>query len=535
MYNDIEKIGDLVVNKNAIETNHHETFESIKQEENGCEFWSARKLSEVLEYYQYRNFLPVIEKAKEACKNSGYDIRDHFVDINNMVNIGSKTKRQISDIKLSRYACYLIVQNGDPEKPIIANGQTYFAMQTRRQELLKDAAFQSLEEDEKRLFLRKELRTHNKNLAATAQKAGVQTPLDFAIFQDHGYKGLYGGENAKEIHRRKGLEKGQEILDYMGSTETAANYFRVTQTEEKLKRDKIREKKKANQTHFHVGQKVRQTIEELGGTMPEKLPIVRKSVKQIEKEKNRLCSDNNEITTILQTRLDSSSNTKVSKLASQSISGDLSSFSGVFQTIPLTDIEKDQIENLLHHYGDSQSERIAKDLEELSQITCELKAIHNQSILLHGERIKKAQLLLKNYKDGAFSSWLVAVYGNRQTPYNFLQYYELYTALSSDLQKKIVSIPRQAIYTLASRKGSLQQKKQIVEQFSGESKEALIHKIRKTFPLNQSDKRTKNAYTSIYAQLIKIREQLFEQTSPLSTREKKSLTILLEKISRFLS
>lgn len=523
------------MNKNVVETTHHQTFESIKQEEEGCEFWSARKLSKILEYYEYRNFLPVIERAKEACKNSEYNIDDHFVDIHEMVEIGSKTKRQISDIKLSRYACYLIVQNGDPEKSVVANGQTYFAIQTRRQELADDRSFQDLEEDEKRLFLRNELRTHNKILAETAQRAGVQTPLDFAIFQDHGYKGLYDGLGAKDIHRSKGLQKGQEILDYMGSTETAANYFRVTQTEEKLRRDKIKEKSKANQTHFDVGKKVRQTIEELGGTMPEKLPVVTKSIKQLEKERNKSSIENNEINAILQTRLEPSNNTKVSRLASQSITGDLSSFSGVFQTIPLSDIEKDQIENLLHHYGDSQKQQIAKDLEELAQITCELKAIHNQSILLHGERIKKAQLLLKNYKDGAFSSWLIAVYGNRQTPYNFLQYYELYTVLSSDLQKKIVSIPRQAIYTLASRKGSLEEKKQIVEQFSGESKEALIHRIRKTFPLKQSDKRTKNAYNSIYAQLIKIREQLYEQTTPLSIKEKKSLVVLLEKISRFFS
>ncbi|MGL4347859.1 MAG: DNA damage-inducible protein D [Chlamydiales bacterium] len=514
------------MNKNIVETTHHQTFESIKQEENGCEFWSARKLSKILEYFEHRNFLPVIDKAKEACKISGHIVADHFVDVHEMIEIGKGGQRQFSDIRLSRYGCYLIVQNGDPSKPIVANGQTYFAIQTRRQELANDRAFQDLEEDEKRLFLRNELRSHNKILAATAYRAGVHTPLDFVIFQDHGYKGLYGGEGAK-------LQKGQEILDYMGSTETAANYFRVTQTEEKLRRDKIQGKSKANQTHFDVGEKVRKTIEELGGTMPEKLPIVRKSIKQLEKEKNKPSIENTEINAILQSRLEPSSNTKVSRLASQSVDGDLSSFSGVFQTIPLTDIEKDQIENLLHHYGDSQTQQIDKDLEELSQITCELKAIHNQSILLHGERIKKAQILLKTYKDGAFSSWLVAVYGNRQTPYNFLQYYELYIVLSSDLQKKIVSIPRQAIYTLASRKGSLQQKKQIVEQFSGESKEALIHRIRKTFPLKQSDKRTKNAYNSIYAQLIKIREQLYEQTTPLSIKEKKSLGALLQKISHF--
>ena len=140
------------MNKSLVETTHHETFESLKQEENGCEFWSARKLSKVLEYLEYRNFLPVIKKARDACKNSGYNVSDHFVDIHEMVEIGSKTKRKISDIKLSRYACYLIVQNGDPEKPVVANGQTYFALQTRRQELAKDRAFQDLEEDEKRLL-----------------------------------------------------------------------------------------------------------------------------------------------------------------------------------------------------------------------------------------------------------------------------------------------------------------------------------------------------------------------------------------------
>ena len=511
------------MNKSLVETTHHETFESLKQEENGCEFWSARKLSKVLEYLEYRNFLPVIKKARDACKNSGYNVSDHFVDIHEMVEIGSKTKRKISDIKLSRYACYLIVQNGDPEKPVVANGQTYFALQTRRQELAKDRAFQDLEEDEKRLFLRNELRTHNKILAETAHRARVNTPLDFAIFQDHGYKGLYGGLSENDIHKRKRLAKGQKILDYLGSTETAANYFRVTQTEEKLRRDKIQGKIKANQTHRQVGEKVRQTIKELGGTMPEKLPVVTKGIKQIEKELNKQSIENDEIPSILEARLQPSSETKVSQLASQSVTGNLSSFSGVFQTIPLSDIEKDQIQTLLHHYRDSKKQQIANDLEELSQITCELKAIHNQSVLLHGERIKKAQALLKNYKDGAFSSWLIAVYGNRQTPYNFLQYYELYIAMSADLQKKLPSIPRQAIYTLASRKGSLRQKEQIVEQFQGESKELLIKKIQKTFPLDQSDKRRKNNYNSIYGQLSKIYEEIVEKTSSFSMQERKNL------------
>ena len=198
-----------------------------------------------------------------------------------MVDIGSGAKRQVEDFRLSRYACYLIVQNGDPGKPVIANGQTYFAMQTRRQELTDDAKFAQLSEDEKRLAIRNELATHNRYLAAAAKDAGVETSLDYAIFQDHGYRGLYGGLSAKDIHARKGLKKSQKILDHMGSTELAANLFRATQTEEKLKRDHVQGKQRANQTHFEVGQKVRQTIKELGGTMPEALPLPEKSVKQL--------------------------------------------------------------------------------------------------------------------------------------------------------------------------------------------------------------------------------------------------------------
>lgn len=267
--------------------------------------------------------------------------------------------------------------------------------------------------------------------------------------------------------------------------------------------------------------------------MSENLPIGKKSPRQLGKKLYHKTIESHETNSILQARLNIASKTKVLQLASNSVAGNLSSFSGVFQTIPLSDIERDQIHNLLYHYRDSQQQQITNDLEELSQITCELKAIHNQSILLHGERIKKAQNLLKNYKDGAFSSWLMAVYGNRQTPYNFLQYYELYIALSTDLQKKISSIPRQAIYTLASRRGSLQQKEQIVEQFRGESKELLITKIRKSFPLKQSDKRTKSIYRSIYAQLTKIYEQMSEQSTSLSIKEKKILEILSQKISQF--
>ena len=205
-----------------------------------------------------------------------------------MVDIGSGAKRQIEDVRLSRYACYLIVQNGDPSKPVIANGQTYFALQTRRQELADEANFGRLSEDEKRLAIRNELAQHNKDLAAAAKDAGVETPLDYAIFQDHGYKGLYGGLGAKDIHANKGLKKSQKILDHMGSTELAANLFRATQTEEKLRRDQVQGKTQANKTHFEVGRKVRQTIQDLGGTMPENLPKPDTSIQQIESAKKKL-------------------------------------------------------------------------------------------------------------------------------------------------------------------------------------------------------------------------------------------------------
>lgn len=268
---------------------HHATFESIRQQDaEGNEYWSARKLAKVLEYSEYRHFQPVIERAREACKGSGNTAADHFEDVLDMVGIGSGAQREIADVRLSRYACYLIVQNGDPSKPVIANGQTYFAMQTRRQELQDNEKFARLSENEKRLAIRNELAEHNKDLAAAAKDAGVETSLDYAIFQDHGYKGLYGGMGAKDIHARKGLKKSQKILDYMGSTELAANLFRATQAEEKLKRDNVSSKQRANQAHFEVGQKVRQTIKELGGTMPESLPTPEQSVKQVESAKKKL-------------------------------------------------------------------------------------------------------------------------------------------------------------------------------------------------------------------------------------------------------
>lgn len=262
---------------------HHQPFEEIKLiNANGAEQWSARQLGKLLGYSEYRHFIPVLTRAKEACLNSGHTIEDHFEEILDMVKIGSNAKRALKDIVLSRYACYLVVQNGDPAKPVIAAGQTYFAIQTRRQELADDEAFKQLREDEKRLFLRNELKEHNKQLVEAAQQAGVATATDFAIFQNHGYQGLYGGLDQKAIHQRKGLKKNQKILDHMGSTELAANLFRATQTEEKLKRDGVNSKQQANTTHFDVGSKVMQTIQELGGTMPEELPTPQVSIKQLE-------------------------------------------------------------------------------------------------------------------------------------------------------------------------------------------------------------------------------------------------------------
>ena len=221
------------------------TFESIKKiDENGVEYWSSRDLWKVLEYTEHRHFLPVIEKAKVACANSGQEIHNHFEDILEMVAIGSGAEREMDAIKLTRYACYLTVQNADPSKTIVAQAQTYFAIQTRIAEVQQMEEYNRLStEEEKRLFLREEMAKHNSQLADAAKDAGVIEPYDYAIFQNYGYQGLYGGLGAKEIHARKGLKKSQKILDHMGSTELAANLFRATQTEEKLRRENIKGKR----------------------------------------------------------------------------------------------------------------------------------------------------------------------------------------------------------------------------------------------------------------------------------------------------
>jgi len=267
-----------------------ETFEGIRRlDENGKEWWNSRELAKALTYTDYRYFLDVMRKAWRACANSGIDPNDHFVVITEKVSIGSNAVRQIDSIKLSRYACYLSVQNADPTKHIVAQAQTYFAIQTRRAERLLDSPF--TEEEEKRLMLRSEMKKHNKHLASAAKDAGVVSNKDYGIFQNAGYKGLYGGLDRQEIHKRKNLTKHQEILDHMGSAELAANLFRATQTEEKLRKENIQGKTEANRIHHEVGAKVRQTIKELGGTMPEDLPTP-ESIKRLESKKKRLDSKN---------------------------------------------------------------------------------------------------------------------------------------------------------------------------------------------------------------------------------------------------
>ena len=268
---------------NDVERYSEEIFENIKHmNEYKQEVWYARELQKVLKYSQWRSFKEVIEKAMDACKASGNLVDDHFAEVCKLVSIGSGAEREVEDFMLTRYACYLIVMNGNPRKEVIALGQTYFAVKTRQQELIDD--YEQLNEDQKRLAIRNEIREHNKSLAEAAKNAGVVEPRDYAVFQNGGYQGLYGGLGAKEIHARKGLKKSQQILDHMGSTELAANLFRATQTDEKLRRDQVVGKKEAGDVHFQVGQKVRQTIEELGGTMPEDLPTPQKSIKQIERE-----------------------------------------------------------------------------------------------------------------------------------------------------------------------------------------------------------------------------------------------------------
>lgn len=269
--------------ENNLANNTPTVFESIKHTDgDGVEFWYARELMIVLEYKQWRRFEQVIEKAKESCKNSDISVLDHFADVGKIVKAGA-TSKDIGDIKLTRYACYLIAQNGDSRKKQVALAQTYFAVQTRKQEITMQE-YESLSEDEKRLYTRQNVKDKNKYLFDTAKLAGVK---NYGKFNNYGYRGLYNGETAKDIANRKGISEKEDILDYMSSTELAANLFRITQTDEVLKNKNINNEDDACITHHKVGQAVRQTIKRIGGTMPEDLPTPRKSTKQIEKEKEK--------------------------------------------------------------------------------------------------------------------------------------------------------------------------------------------------------------------------------------------------------
>ena len=260
----------------------YKRFEDIKHfREDGSEYWSARELGPVLEYVKWENFSKVIGRAMIACENSGHSISDDFPEVRKIVEAGATYKPK-KDYELSRYACYLIVQNGDPRKEVIALGQTYFAIQTYRQELADH--YNQLDEDRRRLVVRGDIKQWNQLLAETAHDAGVITNEEFAIFQNAGYMGLYGGLDVDDIHDKKGLAVGQKILDYMGSTELIANLFRISQTEEKLRRDHVQGAEQATSTHYKVGREVRKAIEKIGGTMPEDLPTPEKSIQQIEKE-----------------------------------------------------------------------------------------------------------------------------------------------------------------------------------------------------------------------------------------------------------
>lgn len=260
----------------------YKCFEDIKQvRSDGTEFWYARELAKVLDYTKWDNFHKVIKRAMIACENSGRIVEYDFPEVRKIVAAGATTKPKL-DYELTRYACYLIVQNGDPRKEVIALGQTYFAIQTYRQEVADH--FNELDEDSRRLVVRGDIRQWNQLLAETARNSGVITNEEFAVFQNAGYMGLYGGLTVDDIHKRKGLEIGQKILDYMGSTELAANLFRISQTDEKLRKDNVDNASEATAVHYSVGKEVRDAIGKIGGTMPEDLPTPDKSISQLEKE-----------------------------------------------------------------------------------------------------------------------------------------------------------------------------------------------------------------------------------------------------------
>lgn len=259
--------------------------ENAKKDENGVEYWSARDLQNVLEYSKWSNFENVINRAKTSCQTFGKPVNSHFADIGKVVDNGGVAPQIIKDYKLTRYACYLIAQNADAKKKIVAFAQAYFSVQTRRQEI-DDIKMQQMSENEKRIQLREDIKKHNSILSGVAKEAGVIEPLDYAIFNNEGYKGLYDGRTAKDIAKERNLPQNK-ILDYMGNEELGANIFRITQTAAKIKRENIKDKHTANQAHYAVGKKVRQTIEEIGGTMPEDLPI-EKNINKVKSDQKKL-------------------------------------------------------------------------------------------------------------------------------------------------------------------------------------------------------------------------------------------------------
>ena len=274
---------------NELEKINETIFESIKHvDDEGNEYWYARELQKVLEYIEWRKFVGVIKKAINSCKASNYVVLDHFAGAGKMINLGKGGQRKVSDYKLSRYACYLIAQNGDSRKKVIALAQTYFAIQTRKQELLEEE-YNSLTEDEKRFYQRDLTKKGNYSLNQTAKKAGVK---NFDKFHNAGYKGLYNGETANDIAKRKGLRYREDILDNMGSDELIVNLFRISQTNQKLINDNVQGEDNANDVHYNVGKEVRNTIKRIGGTMPEDLPTPDKSLKELEKENNNLINKN---------------------------------------------------------------------------------------------------------------------------------------------------------------------------------------------------------------------------------------------------
>jgi DNA-damage-inducible protein D len=264
-------------------------FNAIRHyDKNGNEYWSARELGRLLGYTtNYRNFQKAITKAEKACEESQQLTSDHFAHTRTMIPIGKGGKREGDDVHLSRYACYLIVQNADPDKPIVAHGQTYFAVQTRRQELTDEQEMLPEGEDERRIRLRGKMRYLDTQLSSEAHKAGAEKPQDYATFFDSGYQGLYDGETENDIHDRKQLKPGEKILNHMGGDELSYNEFRATLANQRLKKEQPKRKEQANATHYEIGKKVRKTIEELGGTMPEELPTPEKSITQLEKERKK--------------------------------------------------------------------------------------------------------------------------------------------------------------------------------------------------------------------------------------------------------